>query len=95
MHFAAFPTGLRLQCIAAGCKPRGTVPSAFTVSGTTGLAAPQLSRRPPGLTARPAPHGWHPNRVAQSAGLEVAISTLPPVYPRVPGCTGTASRGLA
>ncbi len=48
-HFAAFPIELPLRCIAAGCKPGGTVLDPFTGSGTTGLAAIQLGRRFTGI----------------------------------------------
>jgi site-specific DNA-methyltransferase (cytosine-N4-specific) len=48
-HFAAYPIGLPLRCIAAGCKPGGMVLDPFTGSGTTGLAAIQLGRRFTGI----------------------------------------------
>jgi DNA modification methylase len=48
-HFAAYPIDLPLRCIAAGCKPGGTVLDPFTGSGTTGLAALQLDRRFTGI----------------------------------------------
>jgi len=48
-HFAAFPIDLPLRCIAAGCKPDGTVLDPFTGTGTTGLAAIQLGRRFTGI----------------------------------------------
>ena len=48
-HFAAFPIDLPLRCIAAGCKPGGTVLDPFAGSGTTGLAAIQLGRRFTGI----------------------------------------------
>lgn len=48
-HFAAFPIDLPLRCIAAGCKPGGTVLDIFTGTGTTGLAAIQLGRRFTGI----------------------------------------------
>jgi site-specific DNA-methyltransferase (cytosine-N4-specific) len=48
-HFAAFPIDLPLRCIAAGCKPGGTVLDLFTGTGTTGLAAIQLGRRFTGI----------------------------------------------
>jgi site-specific DNA-methyltransferase (cytosine-N4-specific) len=48
-HFAADPIDLPLRCIAAGCKPGGTVLDPFAGSGTTGLAALQLGRRFTGI----------------------------------------------
>jgi site-specific DNA-methyltransferase (cytosine-N4-specific) len=48
-HFAAYPIDLPLRCIAAGCKPGGTVLDPFAGSGTTGLAALQLGRRFTGI----------------------------------------------
>jgi site-specific DNA-methyltransferase (cytosine-N4-specific) len=48
-HFAAFPIELPLRCIAAGCKPGGTVLDLFTGTGTTGLAAIQLGRHFTGI----------------------------------------------
>jgi len=53
-HFAAFPLELPRRCIAAGCKPGGTVLDMFTGSGTTGLAALQLGRRFTGIELSPA-----------------------------------------
>jgi len=41
-HFAAFPVELPRRCIAAGCKPGGTVLDPFSGAGTTALAAQQL-----------------------------------------------------
>jgi DNA modification methylase len=52
-HFAAYPVDLPLRCIAAGCKPGGTVLDPFTGSGTTGLAALQLGRRFTGIDLSP------------------------------------------
>jgi DNA modification methylase len=52
-HFAAYPIDLPLRCIAAGCKPGGTVLDPFTGSGTTGLAAIQLGRRFTGIDISP------------------------------------------
>jgi DNA modification methylase len=52
-HFAAYPIDLPLRCIAAGCKPGGTVLDPFTGSGTTGLAAIQLDRRFTGIDLSP------------------------------------------
>jgi DNA modification methylase len=48
-HFAAYPIDLPLRCIAAGCKPGGTVLDMFAGTGTTGLAALQLGRRFTGI----------------------------------------------
>ena len=48
-HFAAYPIGLPLRCIAAGCRPGGMVLDPFAGSGTTGLAAIQLGRRFTGI----------------------------------------------
>jgi site-specific DNA-methyltransferase (cytosine-N4-specific) len=52
-HFAAYPIDLPLRCIAAGCKPGGTVLDPFAGSGTTGLAALQLGRRFTGIDISP------------------------------------------
>ena len=52
-HFAAYPIDLPLRCIAAGCKPGGTVLDPFTGSGTTGLAAIQLGRGFTGIDISP------------------------------------------
>jgi site-specific DNA-methyltransferase (cytosine-N4-specific) len=52
-HFAAYPIDLPLRCIAAGCKPGGTVLDPFAGSGTTGLAAIQLGCRFVGIDLSP------------------------------------------
>jgi DNA modification methylase len=52
-HFAAYPIDLPLRCIAAGCKPGGTVLDPFAGSGTTGLAAIQLGRSFTGIDLSP------------------------------------------
>jgi DNA modification methylase len=52
-HFAAYPIDLPLRCIAAGCKPSGTVLDPFAGSGTTGLAAIQLGRKFTGIDLSP------------------------------------------
>lgn len=44
-HFAVMPVQLAQRCIAAGCKPGGTVLDPFSGSGTTGLAAQRVGRR--------------------------------------------------
>lgn len=44
-HFATMPPALAQRCIAAGCKPGGTVLDPFSGSGTTGLAAQRLGRK--------------------------------------------------
>lgn len=48
-HFATFPIELPRRCIAAGCKPGGTVLDPFNGTGTTGQAAQQLGRRYVGI----------------------------------------------
>jgi DNA modification methylase len=53
-HFAPYPIDLPLRCIAAGCRPGGTVLDPFTGTGTTGLAALQLGRRFTGIELNPA-----------------------------------------
>jgi DNA modification methylase len=52
-HFAAYPIDLPRRCIAAGCKPGGTVLDPFAGSGTTGLAAIELDRRFTGIDISP------------------------------------------
>jgi DNA modification methylase len=52
-HFAAYPVDLPLRCIAAGCKPGGTVLDPFAGSGTTGLAAIELGRKFTGVDISP------------------------------------------
>lgn len=52
-HFAAYPIDLPSRCIAAGCKPGGTVLDPFAGSGTTGLAAIQLGRKFTGIDISP------------------------------------------
>jgi DNA modification methylase len=44
-HTAAFPIDLAIKCIAAGCRPGGTVLDCFSGSGTTTEAALRLGRR--------------------------------------------------
>lgn len=41
-HFATMPPKLAQRCIAAGCKPGGTVLDPYHRSGTTGMVAAQL-----------------------------------------------------
>jgi len=52
-HFAAFPIDIPLRCIAAGCRPGGTVLDPFSGAATTGLAALQLNRRYIGIDLNP------------------------------------------
>ena len=65
-HFAAYPIDLPLRCIAAGCKPGGTVLDPFTGSGTTGLAAIQLDRQFVGVDLSPAFVQLAAGRLAQA-----------------------------
>lgn len=55
-HFATFPVELPRRCIAAGCKPDGTVLDPFSGAGTTAIAAQQLGRRAIGIDLNPAYH---------------------------------------
>lgn len=48
-HFAAMPPALAERCVAAGCRPGGTVLDPFSGSGTTGYAAGRLGRRYVGI----------------------------------------------
>lgn len=48
-HFATMPVELARRCIAAGCKPGGTVLDPFSGAGTTAIAAQQLGRRAIGI----------------------------------------------
>lgn len=53
-HFAVFPIDVPLRCIAAGCRPGGTVLDPFAGAGTTGLAAQRLGRAFWGVELNPA-----------------------------------------
>jgi DNA modification methylase len=55
-HFATFPVELPRRCIAAGCKPGGTVLDPFSGAGTTALAAQQLGRNVVGIDINTAYH---------------------------------------
>jgi site-specific DNA-methyltransferase (cytosine-N4-specific) len=55
-HFAAFPVDLPRRCIAAGCRPGGTVLDPFSGAATTGLAAQELGRAYVGIDLNPAFH---------------------------------------
>lgn len=52
-HSAAFPEELPRRCIAAGCKPGGTVLDPFMGSGTTSRVAQQLARNWIGFELNP------------------------------------------
>lgn len=64
-HFATFPMELPSKCIAAGCRPGGTVLDPFSGSGTTGAAARQLGRQYVGIDLNPAYHDLAKQRFAQ------------------------------
>jgi site-specific DNA-methyltransferase (cytosine-N4-specific) len=65
-HFAAYPIDLPLRCIAAGCRPGGTVLDPFAGTGTTGLAALQLGRRFTGIDLSPEFAALAAGRLAQA-----------------------------
>lgn len=52
-HFATFPIELPITCIKAGCPEGGIVLDPFFGSGTTGLAAQELSRHWVGIELNP------------------------------------------
>jgi site-specific DNA-methyltransferase (cytosine-N4-specific) len=66
-HFTAYPIDLPLRCIAAGCKPGGTVLDPFAGSGTTGLAAIQLGRRFTGIDLSPEFARFAAGRLSEAA----------------------------
>jgi DNA modification methylase len=64
-HFATFPIELPTRCIAAGCRPGGTVLDPFSGSGTTGAAARNLDRRYVGIDLNAEYHELAKDRFAQ------------------------------
>ena len=52
-HFATFPIELPITCIKAGCPEGGVVLDPFFGSGTTGIAAQELSRHWVGIELNP------------------------------------------
>ena len=52
-HFATFPMELPISCIKAGCPEGGIVLDPFFGSGTTGIAAQELSRHWVGIELNP------------------------------------------
>jgi site-specific DNA-methyltransferase (cytosine-N4-specific) len=73
-HFAAYPLDLPLRCIAAGCRPGGTVLDPFAGSGTTGLAALQLGRRFTGIDISPGFARLAAGRLAEAAATRTGES---------------------
>lgn len=53
-HYAVFPIDLPLRCIAAGCRPHGTVVDPFAGAATTAIAAQRLDRAFWGIELNPA-----------------------------------------
>jgi site-specific DNA-methyltransferase (cytosine-N4-specific) len=71
-HFAAYPIDIPLRCIAAGCKPGGTVLDPFTGTGTTGLAAIKLGRRFTGIELSPEFAALAAGRLGQATDVSQA-----------------------
>jgi len=67
-HFATYPAGIPLRCIAAGCRPGGTVLDPFSGAATTGVAALRLGRRYIGIDINPPYHELARRRLLASAG---------------------------
>lgn len=67
-HFAVSPIDIPLRCIAAGCKPGGTVLDPFSGSGTTGIAALTLGRSFIGIDVNARYHELAQRRFADVAG---------------------------
>ncbi len=65
-HSAAHRAGFPLSCIAAGCRPGGTVLDPFSGAATTGLAAIRLDRRYIGIDIDPAQHELAKARLSQA-----------------------------
>ncbi|MBC6451339.1 site-specific DNA-methyltransferase [Actinokineospora sp. HBU206404] len=67
-HFAVSPIDIPLRCIAAGCRPDGTVLDPFSGAGTTGVAALSLGRSFIGIDVNPEFHELARSRFAPVAG---------------------------
>jgi hypothetical protein len=52
--FATLPIDIARRCIAAGCRPGGTVLDVFARAGSTGIAVRQLNRRYQAIEPHPA-----------------------------------------
>jgi site-specific DNA-methyltransferase (cytosine-N4-specific) len=65
-HFAAFPPDIPLRCIAAGCRPGGTVGDPFAGTATTGIAARQLHRPFWGIEINPGYAALAQERLSQA-----------------------------
>jgi DNA modification methylase len=74
-HYAAFPVDIPLRCIAAGCKPDGTVLDPFAGTGTTGVAALHLRRRFTGIDLSAAFIGLAAERLRHAVGAQPAGNT--------------------
>lgn len=75
-HFATFPVELPRRCIAAGCKPGGTVLDPFSGAGTTALAAQQLGHPAIGVDVNAVYHNIALRRMA-TAPLPLDPGTEP------------------
>jgi DNA modification methylase len=67
-HFAVFPADIPLRCIAAGCRPGGTVGDPFAGTATTGIAARHLHRQFWGIEISPRYAGLAKDRLSPRDG---------------------------
>lgn len=66
-HHASYPLAIPRRCVAAGCRPGGTVLDPFSGSGTTLLAARQLGRAAIGVDLNPDYHAIAIDRLTREA----------------------------
>ena len=72
-HFATYPEGLPLRCIALGCPVGGLVLDPFFGAGTTGLAAMKTGRDCVGIEVNPEYAEQSRIRLARETGLFATV----------------------